>query len=80
MATTTQPRPGLQAYRESLSLAFSDLGCVLGEFDRPQADRVCGGRERRTCFGQVDGGERTLWECGTPAAADVSGRSHIARP
>ena len=29
MAATTQPRPGLQAYRESLSLAFSDLVASL---------------------------------------------------
>ena len=29
MATTTQPRPGLQAYRESLSLAFPDLVASL---------------------------------------------------
>ena len=29
MATTTPPRPGLQAYRESLSLAFPDLVASL---------------------------------------------------
>ena len=79
MATTTQPRPGLQAYRESLSLAFPDLVASLANsIGRKLTAYVAGVKDVRALDRWMEG-KGPLRGRGTPPAVDVSGCSHIAR-
>ncbi|HZL70359.1 MAG TPA: hypothetical protein VFC15_09690 [Candidatus Limnocylindrales bacterium] len=58
MAATTQPRPGLQAYRESLSLAFSDLVASLANsIGRKLTAHVAGVKDVRALDRWMEGKE-----------------------
>ena len=58
MAATTQPRPGLQAYRESLSLAFSDLVASLANsIGRKLTAYVAGAKDVRALDRWMEGKE-----------------------
>jgi len=58
MATTTQPRPGLRAYRESLSLAFPDLVASLANsIGRKLTTYVAGVKDVRALDRWMEGTE-----------------------
>jgi hypothetical protein len=69
MATTTQPRPGLLAYRESLSLAFPDLVASLAKsIGRKLTAYVAGVKDVRAL---------DRWMEGTEAYGDAESRLRL---